>query len=327
MTLSIHTQGLTRRFAGGFGVSDLDLAVPTGAIYGFLGPNGAGKTTTIRLLLGLLRPQRGTIHLHGQRLDRDRCQALAKVGALVESPALYPHLSGRHNLEVTRRLLAAPQERIDEVLAITGMRDAGGRKVRDYSLGMRQRLAIALALMGRPQLLILDEPSNGLDPAGILDMRQLLRRLAAEQGISVFVSSHQLGEIEQLASHVGVLHEGRLRFQGTISELRARSLPTVKLRCDDAARAAALLSAAGEQVDQTDSQTLVVHLRGRAEAELNALLVGSGLAVSHLVRELPSLEALFFDITDNNSNPIGNTASNRHHGRHANIARDARVAA
>lgn len=297
MTLSIYTQGLTRRFAGGFGVSDLDLAVPACAVYGFLGPNGAGKTTTIRLLLGLLQPERGTIHLHGQTLDRRHRQALAQVGALVESPSLYPHLTGRQNLEVTRRLLAVPVSRIDEVLAITAMREAVDRKVRDYSLGMRQRLAIALALLGRPTLLILDEPANGLDPAGILDMRQLLRRLVDDHCISVFVSSHQLGEVELVASYVGVLHEGRLRFQGTLDELRARYPPRVHLRCDDMRRAAALLAAAGEDVDDADPQTLSVQLRSRGESELNRLLVEAGLAVSHLLREQPSLETLFFKLT------------------------------
>lgn len=297
MSLAIHTQHLTRQFDGGHGVHDLDLAVPAGAVYGFLGPNGAGKSTTIRLLLGLLRPQRGTIHLHGDVLAPGRRQALARVGALVESPALYPHLSGRQNLEVTRRLLAISKARIDEVLGITNMTGAADRRVRDYSLGMRQRLAIALALLGSPQLLILDEPGNGLDPAGILDMRRLLRGLVDEHGITVFVSSHQLSEVELVASHVGVLHDGRLRFQGTIDELRARYLPRVQLRCDDPTRAAALLTAVGERAHQTDAETLVVQRGQRAEAELNRMLVEAGLAVSHLVREQPSLEALFFEVT------------------------------
>ena len=295
--LAIQTHGLTRHYSGGHGVDDLELAVPAGAVYGFLGPNGAGKTTTIRRLLGLLRAERGSIRLHGLPLDRRHRGALARVGALVEAPSLYPHLSGRQNLEVTRRLLAAPKTRIDEVLDITGMAAAAARKVRDYSLGMRQRLAIALALLNQPRLLVLDEPGNGLDPAGILDMRRLLRALAADHGITVFVSSHQLGEIEQVASHVGVLHAGRLRFQGTIDELRARARPRLHLRCDDLARARSLLSEAGEQVDHFDTDTLAVSLQARAEAELNRLLVEAGLAVSHLVREQASLESLFFDVT------------------------------
>ena len=297
MTLAIHTQGLTRQFEGGHGVRALGLSVPAGAVYGFLGPNGAGKTTTIRLLLGLLRPQQGSIQLFGEVLDAGHRSALASVGALVESPSLYPHLTGRQNLEVTRRLLAAPKTRIAEVLAITAMTDAADRRVREYSLGMRQRLAIALALLGRPRLLILDEPANGLDPAGIHDMRGLLRSLAADHGITVFVSSHQLGEVEQVASHVGVLHEGQLRFQGTMGELRARYLPRVQFRCDAPALATRLLAEAGEDVRQVDAETLVVQPRTRIEAELNRLLVEAGIAVSHLVREQPSLETLFFDVT------------------------------
>jgi len=295
--LAIQTHGLTRHYPGGHGVDELELAVPAGAVYGFLGPNGAGKTTTIRLLLGLLRADRGSIRLHDLPLDRGHRGALARVGALVESPSLYPHLSGRQNLEVTRRLLAAPPSRIDEVLDITGMAGAAARKVRDYSLGMRQRLAIALALLNQPRLLVLDEPGNGLDPAGILDMRRLLRTLATDHGITVFVSSHQLGEIEQVASHVGVLHAGRLRFQGTMAELRARSRPRLHLRCDDPMRARLLLAAAGEQVDHAGDDGLAVALQSRPESELNRLLVEAGLAVSHLVREQASLESLFFDVT------------------------------
>jgi ABC-2 type transport system ATP-binding protein len=296
MSLAIQTRGLTRLFPGGHGVQDLDLSVPAGAIFGFLGPNGAGKTTTIRLLLGLLRPQRGEVALHGHALHATPRAALAQVGALVESPALHPHLSGRRNLEVTRRLLGAPRARIDEVLLITGMREAADRTVRNYSLGMRQRLAIALAMLGAPKLLILDEPGNGLDPAGIVDMRRLLRSLATDHGITVFVSSHQLGEVEQVASHVGMLREGRLRFQGTVGELRSRTAPRILLRADDLSRAATLLANAGEIVDPIDAETLAIALGARQEAELNRMLVESGLQVSHLVREQPSLESLFFQL-------------------------------
>lgn len=296
MSLAIQTRGLTRRFPGGHGVADLDLSVPAGAVFGFLGPNGAGKTTTIRLLLGLLEPQAGEIFLQGYPLGARSRPALARVGALVESPALYPHLTGRQNLEVTRRLLGTPRTRIDEVLAIVGMRDAAERRVRDYSLGMRQRLAIALAMLDDPRLLILDEPANGLDPAGILDMRLLLRSLANDHGMTVFVSSHQLGEVELVASHVGVLREGTLRFQGTIAELRARNAPRVLLRADDQARATQLLATAGEAVAAIDAETLAVALGGRDEAQLNRLLVEGGLQVSHVAREQPSLESLFFRI-------------------------------
>lgn len=293
---AILARGLTRQFPGGFGVSELDLNVPVGAIYGFLGPNGAGKTTSIRLLLGLLRPQAGSICLFGQPLTPNRREALAQVGALVESPSLYGHLSGRDNLEVTRRLLDLPRSRIDAVLDRVGLLSDAGRRVRDYSLGMRQRLAIGLALLGEPRLLILDEPGNGLDPSGILDMRQLLRGLAAE-GITVFVSSHLLSEVEQVATHVGVLQAGRLRFEGRLEELRGRVRPRLLLRCADNLRAHSLLIGIGEAVSWLDSETLVLGIETRTPAQINQFLVEHGVAVDHLAREHASLESLFFDLT------------------------------
>jgi ABC-2 type transport system ATP-binding protein len=296
MTPAICTRGLTRQFAGGFGVRDLDLNVPEGAIYGFLGPNGAGKTTTLRLLLDLLRPQRGEVALFGRRLARDDRQALALVGALVESPSLYAHLSGRQNLEVTRRLTGLPKARIDAVLERVGLVDSAERRVREYSLGMRLRLAIALALLGAPRLLILDEPGNGLDPAGIQDMRALLRGLRSD-GLTVFVSSHLLGEIEQVASHVGVLQAGQLVFEGTLAELRGRVQPRLAITCSDPARAGALLSAAGTQVAIGDEGRLMVTPGTLDDAGVNRLLVGHGLDVSHLAREHASLESLFFGLT------------------------------
>lgn len=286
---------MTRRFRGGFGVGDLELTVPVGSIYGFLGPNGAGKTTTIRLLLDLLRPDAGTIELFGRRLDRGHREALALVGALVEMPSLYGHLTGRENVEVTRRLLDAPRHRIDTVLRRVGLEDSAHRRVRDYSLGMRQRLAIALALLGEPRLLVLDEPGNGLDPAGMVEMRALLRGLAND-GVTVFVSSHLLAEMEQLATHVGVLQAGALRFEGTAGELRANVKSRLAVRCDDAARASALLLAAGLAVVQ-EGDALLVPVEHLDEAQINALLVSNGIGVSHLAREHASLESLFFALT------------------------------
>jgi ABC-type multidrug transport system ATPase subunit len=295
--LAIRTRGLARRFPGGFGVAGLDLNVPTGAIYGFLGPNGAGKTTTIRLLLSLLRPDAGEIALFGTPLAGGRREALRQVGALVESPSLYGHLSGRDNLEVTRRLLGAPQARVDAALRRVDLLDAAHRRVRDYSLGMRQRLAIALALLGEPRLLVLDEPSNGLDPAGIVDLRALLRGLA-DEGITVFVSSHLLSEVEQIATHVGVLHEGRLRFEGRLEELRGRVRPRLRLRCEPVLRASDLLARAGESVSAPDADgSLCIELGERDAAGINRLLVEHGIAVSELSREQRSLESLFFDLT------------------------------
>ena len=295
MSPAIETVALTRLFDGGRGVRDLALQVPAGVVHGFLGPNGAGKTTTLRLLLGLLRPQQGRIRLFGRELPDDR-GVLADVGALVESPSLYPHLSGRDNLEVERRLRGLPRARIDAVLARVGLAADAGRRVRDYSLGMRQRLGIALALLPAPRLLVLDEPGNGLDPAGIQDMRRLLRGFAEEDGITVFVSSHQLAEVELVASHVTVLHGGRLRFQGPLDALRAQSRPRLRLRCDDPARAMPLLAAAGEDLRQEADGSLSLR-PGRPADAINRDLVLAGVNVSHLAPEPVTLESLYFDLT------------------------------
>lgn len=210
--LAVRTAALTRYFGDIRAVDELELHVPLGSVYGFLGPNGAGKTTTIRLLLGLTRPDKGEVCLLGQRLTvRTRRELLSRVGALVETPSLYPHLNGRENLQVTQEFVGLPRTSIDRVLDTVGLRRDSHRLVRTYSLGMRQRLGLALALLGEPELLILDEPTNGLDPAGIHEMRNLLRELAAEHGISVFVSSHLLSGVEQMASHVGIIARGHLR--------------------------------------------------------------------------------------------------------------------
>src|SRR5688572_4019533 len=218
----IETRGLSRRFGAQVAVNDLNLLVPEAGVYGFLGPNGAGKTTAIRMLLGLIRPDAGEVRLFGQPLMSNRRALMSLVGALVEAPSLYPHLTGRENLEVTRRLLGSPRELIDVALETVRMTRDAGRRVREYSLGMRQRLGLALALLNRPQLLILDEPTNGLDPAGIHEMRDLIRRLPEEFGVTVFLSSHLLSEVEQIASHIGIIHEGNLLFQGPLSELQTR---------------------------------------------------------------------------------------------------------
>lgn len=278
---------------------DLDLNVPEGSIYGFVGPNGAGKTTTIRLILGLLRADSGEVQLFNRVLTRRDRSALSTVGALVESPSLYPHLSARDNLEVTRRLIGAPKGRIDDVLKTVELGKDAHRPVRAYSLGMRQRLGIALALLNQPRLLILDEPTNGLDPAGIAAMRQLIRHMARELGVSVFLSSHLLIEVEQLASHVGVVQQGHLLFEGTIDELRATSLAPLEVACRDSAAACDDLRHAGEQPEIVDGCTLRLAMPRLADHEINRLLVERGHAVYRVIRREHSLEAMFFQLTEN----------------------------
>src|SRR5215216_5813919 len=220
--IAIETRGLTRRFGTQLAVNDVNLLVPEAGVYGFLGPNGAGKTTAIRMLLGLIRPNAGEVRLFGDSLNGNQRSLMRRVGALVEAPSLYPHLTGRENLEVTRRLLGSDRNLIELALATVKLTKDADRRVREYSLGMRQRLGLALALLNNPQLLILDEPTNGLDPAGIHEMRDLIRRLPEEFGVTVFLSSHLLSEVEQIAGHIGIIHEGSLLFQGPLAELQKK---------------------------------------------------------------------------------------------------------
>jgi ABC-type multidrug transport system ATPase subunit len=220
MSLAIETHQLTRSYGARFAVDRIDLAVPRGAIYGFLGPNGAGKTTTIRLLLGLLRPGSGEILLNGQPFSRDRRGLLRGIGALVEAPSLYPHLTGEENLEITRRLLDVSRSRVPEVLDLFGLTQDARRPVSTYSSGMRQLLGLALAWLGDPRLLVLDEPTNSLDPAATRKLRTLLRRITTERGVTVFFSSHVLSEVDQLVDRVGIIDQGRLLFQGELSSLK-----------------------------------------------------------------------------------------------------------
>ncbi|MFC4545570.1 ABC transporter ATP-binding protein [Paenactinomyces guangxiensis] len=220
----VETVNLTKQYKNHIAVNKLNLKVEKGEIYGFLGPNGAGKTTTIRMLLGLIRPTQGEVRLFGKDLRQHRMSILGKVGSLVETPSYYGHLTGFENLEAARRLLRVPdKKRVDQVLDIVRLKQAKDRKVKDYSLGMKQRLGIATTLLNQPQLLILDEPTNGLDPAGIQEIRELIREMPEKYEMSVLVSSHLLSEVDQIATQVGIIHHGNLIFQGSIDMLRKES--------------------------------------------------------------------------------------------------------
>jgi ABC-type multidrug transport system ATPase subunit len=226
-------------------LSNINLCVPRGSIYGFLGPNGSGKTTTLSLLLGLLPNQQGEIEIFGQHLQANREAVLGKIGALIETPSLYGHLTARENLEVYRSTYGATKARVEEVLRIVGLADTGKKLAKQFSLGMKQRLSIALALLPSPELLILDEPSNGLDPAGIIELRALVKQLNQEHGMTIVISSHLLGEIEKMVSHVGILYKGQLLFQGPLAELRQLQQQGAKLliNTSDNERALTLLEA------------------------------------------------------------------------------------
>jgi len=296
---ALSTSGLSRRFGALTAVAGLDLAVPRGAVYGFLGPNGAGKTTTIRMLLGLIRPDTGEVRLFGVPLHQGtRRDLLRRIGALVEMPSVYSHLTGRENLEAARLLLGAPRPRIVRVLDLVRLTEAADRPVGGYSLGMRQRLGLALALLGEPELLILDEPTNGLDPAGIREIRDLIRALPAEAGVTVFLSSHLLAEVEQVATHLGIVQSGRLLFQGTPAELKAGRSGAVALGVDRPAEVADLLVRSGYALSADGDGRLLVTASGREDAaRLNRLVVEAGFSVHSLACEGVSLESMFLALT------------------------------
>ncbi len=301
----IETYNLRRRFGAVNAVAGLDLQAPAGCVYGFLGPNGAGKTTTIRMLLGLIRPDEGEVRLFGHSLADRRREALRRVGALVENPSIYPHLTGRENLEITRRLRGVPCQGIERALGIVGLEQAADRRVGEYSLGMRQRLGLALALLDEAELLILDEPTNGLDPAGIREMRDLIRSLADEHGKTVFLSSHLLGEVEQVATHLGIIHQGRLLFQGKLSELQAQLHKHVSLGVDRSLHAGQILVEAGWRLLPGNNGSLQVEAREVSEAAcINARLVAAGIQVHHLSLEQPSLEQIFLKLTEGSPSSI-----------------------
>jgi ABC-2 type transport system ATP-binding protein len=279
-------------------VDNLNLSVPAADVYGFLGPNGAGKTTAIRMLLGLIRPHAGEVHLFGAPVAGNRASLMRRVGALVESPSLYPHLTGRENLEVTRRLLGAPRNLIDLALDTVKLTQDANRRVREYSLGMRQRLGLALALLNKPELLILDEPTNGLDPAGIHEMRDLIRRLPDEFGVTVFLSSHLLSEVEQIASHIGIIHEGKLLFQGPLAELQTRQQPQLLVGVKQRDEAVDFLVNAGWAVNRSVDSMISVSAKTSADAaRINKLLVDHRLDVFHVALAQPSLEDIFLTLT------------------------------
>ncbi|HEX5467125.1 MAG TPA: ATP-binding cassette domain-containing protein [Candidatus Limnocylindrales bacterium] len=313
--LALATRGLYKRFGAQVALDGLELSVPSGVVYGFLGPNGAGKTTTMRLLTGLIHPDRGSIQVLGAPFGRRDRHRLFEVGALVETPAFYPYLSARANLQALAATGAAvPASRIEELLELLGLRDRAGDKVQTYSLGMKQRLGICAALLNDPRLLLLDEPANGLDPAGIVAMRETLRYLAS-QGKTVFVSSHILPEIQVLADVVGIVAKGRVVREGRMQELLAGGGHVrVRVAGDEVAAAtAALVGLAGE--GSTSAPTidgphawLAVRYDPARSAEVNRALAQAGLYASRLEGG-NDLEALFLQLTSGGPVTSGGAAA------------------
>ncbi|HEY1916273.1 MAG TPA: ABC transporter ATP-binding protein [Streptosporangiaceae bacterium] len=300
--LAVSTTGLTKRFGDRTVVDDVGLAIPSGSVCGFVGPNGAGKTTTIRMLLGLVRPTSGGGTILGGSLAAPATY-LDKVGALIEAPAFYPQLSGRENLKALARLGRIPLAAVDPVLERSGLLARAGDRYRSYSLGMKQRLGIAAAMLAGPELLILDEPTNGLDPAGIVEMRALINSFA-DDGITVLVSSHLISEIEQICDHVVMIRAGRLVYQGGVAELRATQQAEFLITPEhdaDRDRLARLLQQAGGTVTDERDAGLLVQAPGAGAADINRLAAQNGITLSHLAERTRSLERAFFALTGTKS--------------------------
>ncbi|MFB4315962.1 ABC transporter ATP-binding protein [Actinomadura sp. 21ATH] len=295
MTAAVRTAGLTKRYGPVLAVDGLDLDVRAGEVYGFLGPNGAGKTTTLRMLLGLVRPTAGSVSVLGDTGRRWPSPALGRVGALIEGPAFYPFLSGRENLRALARRARVPRGRVGEVLELAGLTGRAGDRYAAYSLGMKQRLGLAAALLRDPELLVLDEPTNGLDPVGMADMRRTIRGLA-EEGRTVLLSSHLLGEVRQICDRVGIVHRGRLVSQRPIGELGGAG--RLSVRADPPDEAEELLRRTfGAAAVLRAGEDLHLAVDAGMAAAVNRALVTGGVAVSELRWHVPDLEEVFFELT------------------------------
>ena len=296
--LIIKTSNLSYQYAKGIKtLSDISLQVERGSIYGFLGPNGSGKTTTLSLLLGLLKNQQGEIEIFGQHLQSDRINILKKIGALVETPSVYGHLTARENLEVYRKDYGVSGDRIDEVLHTVGLTDTGKKLVKRFSLGMKQRLAIALALLPNPELLILDEPSNGLDPAGIIELRELVKTLNKKYGMTIVISSHLLAEVEKMVSHVGIIYKGELLFQGTLPELHSFQENGSKLLINTSDNEVALQILQAYNPERVEDKISVSYVDQNQAAVIQRTLHQNNLDIYLLYPKGNDLEQLFIDLT------------------------------
>lgn len=294
----IKTTALTKQYSKKTVVNQLDLSVPQGSIYGFLGPNGAGKSTTMKMLLGLVKPTGGHMTILGQNvMPSNRLSILANTGSLIESPAYYGHLSGKENLQIICTLKNVPEKEIDHVLKIVRMDAQKDKKVRQYSLGMKQRLALAAALIGQPKLLLLDEPTNGLDPAGISEMRELICSLPEEFGITVLVSSHLLTEIDQMATDVGIIDNGQLIFQDRLSVLHEHSRSRITLRTDNDRSALSLLDHSGIPVEWNQNSICLKTAEDSSVIRAVSLLTEAGIGVLRLTEQQMSLEDIFLHLT------------------------------
>ena len=298
MQTVIETKALCKQYGPHTAVDHVELHVPQGCVYGFIGPNGAGKSTTMKMLLGLIHPTAGRVRLLGQELtEKSRLTLLRQTGSLIESPAGYLHLTAQENLEIVADLKGVPHKDIGRVLDIVHLTQDRSRRVGQYSLGMKQRLGIAMALLGSPKLLILDEPTNGLDPAGIQEMRALIQNMPAATGATVLISSHLLGEMEQMVEQVGIIDHGHILFEGPLTELQRHSRGNVTLRLQDPAKAAPILRANGLTAHSDSCVVTLPPLQDALLADLVQKLAACGAGVVELTPHTKTLEEIFLSLT------------------------------
>ncbi|WP_243526721.1 ABC transporter ATP-binding protein [Bacillus pseudomycoides] len=297
-TYIVETEDLTKTYGAVNSVSQLQMKVGKGEIYGFLGPNGAGKTTTIRMLLGLIKPTAGNIKVFNRDLKTNQIDILREVGSLVESPSYYGHLTGHENLEVIRQMLQVPKKNIDEVLRIVRLEKQKDKLVKQYSLGMKQRLGIAMALLGNPKLLILDEPTNGLDPAGIQEIRELIKQLPKQYDMTVVISSHLLNEMDQIATQVGIINSGQLIFQDKMEVLRKKSQASMKIRVNDVVKAHQILEQHHIHLGLEGDCLVTRQQEDHLISQINYLLVQQNISVYRIEEEKHTLEEIFLSLTE-----------------------------
>jgi lantibiotic transport system ATP-binding protein len=297
----LETENLVHQFADGDTVlKEVSLKVPAGSVYGFLGPNGAGKTTTLKLVLGLLKKQKGNIRIFGQTFEDNRIAILKNTGSMIESPAHYGHLTATENLQIFQKYYQCPKENIPRVLELVGLSGTGNKKTARFSLGMKQRLGIAMALLHEPSLLVLDEPTNGLDPNGIIEVRELLKKLNQEHQVTVVISSHLLGEMEKMVTDVGIINEGALLYQGTLADLNEKQSKdaVICLKTSDPEKTAGLLTAGGYPYSRENEKVLLAHISQAGVAQIIRQLALSDIDIYEVTPNRNDLESIFMELIE-----------------------------
>lgn len=294
----IQTNNLTKEYNGSFAVNNLNISIGEGQVYGFLGPNGAGKTTSIRMILGLIKPSKGSVEVFGKTQNsKNRAAILKNVGALIENAASYPHLTAYENLKIMKTLTDSSYDNIDKVLKTVRLDDVKNKLVKEFSLGMRQRLGIAMALLRNPKLLILDEPTNGLDPSGIHEIRELIKEIPNTYGSTVLISSHLLSEIDQMATHVGIITKGSLVYQGSIENLRNKGEDKILLRTNDIQKTLSVLSENGVSGKVNEGCVEMNYFNDSSVADIIQNIIYKGIKVYRIQEEKTSLEDIFLNMT------------------------------